>query len=498
MPESEVSPRLARALLVLASAFLALALVCAWGWQRAARQRTSLAALSPAQRQALAREMIAVSPGVFVPALFEPAIAYTLRPAARITAWGDAFDSNELGYRTPSPPGRRGGEKAFRVLFLGDSWTYGMGIREAESFPARFAELAGRLGAGKGRPVRAFNLALPGYNTLNEIAALDFFYDLFRPDAVVICPTANDADSSAKVLPDGSLTTMGVERDDFGADQPLVYPRLVDSFVLRSRWRRDFDEIRWLDERLRARGVPLLIYFTATWDEPFAHSLIAESGITAPYLITPHRLASPRWRNPAPFFHGTPPANRLYARMVYRGLAELLGWPQAPAPATPDETEADVPLRRRPPAAADTAGLPALLAAGTAELPERYAPGPDADPQCVGTIECETGQIGKVTTVLVRRRAGATRVEVALRRLPNAPSLLPLAVRVSIPSPGGGTEARAELSASSPDPLIVRVPIPTDLPAGAALDVTVHAAHAVSAPSVLAPRSLGIAGIEQN
>jgi hypothetical protein len=498
MPEREVSPRLARALLALAAAFLALALVCAWGWRRAAHQRTSLAALSPAQRQALAREMIAVSPGVFVPAQFEPAIGYTLRPAARITAWGDTFASNELGYRSASPPGRRGGERAFRVLFLGDSWTYGMGIREEESFPERFAELAGRLGAGNGRPVRAFDLALPGYNTLNEIAALDFFYDLFRPDAVVICPTGNDADSSANVLPDGSLTTMGIERDGFGADQPLVFPRLVDSFVLRSRWRRDFDEIRRLDERLRGRGVPLMVYFAASWDEPFAHSLMAGSGVTAPYLIMPRRLASPRWRNPAPFFHGTPAANRLYARTVYRGLAELLGWPPPPAPATPEEKEADVPLHRQPPTAADTAGLPALLAAGTADLPERYVPGPDAEPQCVGTIECETGQIGKATTVLVRRRAGATRVEVALRRLPNAPSLLPLAVRVSIPSPGGGTEARAELSASGPEPLTVRVPIPADLPAGAALDVTIHAAHAVSAPLILAPRSLSIVGIEQN
>jgi hypothetical protein len=497
MPETEVSPRLARALAALASAFLALALVCAWGWHRAAHRRTALGALSPEERQALAREMIAVSPGAFVPAQFEPAIGYTLRPGERIAAWGDTFKANEIGYRTARPPGRRGGGDAFRVVFLGDSWTFGMGIREEESFPARFAELAGRLGAGGGRPVRAFDLGLPGYNTLNEIAALDFFYDLLRPDAVVICPTGNDADSTPNVLPNGSLTTMGIERDGFGADHPLIYPRPVDSFELRSRWRRDFDEIRRLEERLRGRGVPLLVYFAASWDEPFAHALIAGSGVTAPYAITPRPLASPGWRNPPPFFHGTPAANRLYARMVYRGMAELLGWPPPPPAATPEEREADVPLHRRPPAGAAD-GLAALLAAGTAELPERFAPGPDAHLQCVGPIDCETGLMGKATTLLVRRRAGATHIEVALRRLPNAPSLLPLAVRVSIPSPGGGTEARAELAAAGPEPLIVRLAIPADLPAGAALDVTVRAARAVSAPAVLAPRSLSVAGIEQD
>src|SRR5947199_6851713 len=117
MPETEESPRLARALAALASTFLALALVCAWGWHRAARQRISLAGLSPEERQTLAREMVAVSPGAFVPAQFEPAIGYTLRPAGRITAWGDTFEANEIGYRTARPPGRRGGENAFRVVF---------------------------------------------------------------------------------------------------------------------------------------------------------------------------------------------------------------------------------------------------------------------------------------------------------------------------------------------------------------------------------------------
>jgi hypothetical protein len=487
------SLRLTRALAVLASAAVAVALVCAWGWHRAARDRMALDALSPEERQELAQEMLAASPGAFVPALFEPAIGYTLRPRQRIAAWGDTFEANEIGYRTAPLPGRRGGRRVFRVVFLGDSWTFGEGVREPESVPARFAELANRLGAA-GRPVQALNLGLPGYNTYNEVAALDFFYDRLRPDAVVICPTANDADSTANVLPNGSLTRLGIERDEFGNDHPLALSWLVDSFQFHSRWRRNFDQIHGLEERLRARHVPLLIYFAASWDPPFAHSLIQGSGITAPYVVTPRGLASPRWRNPPPWLHGTVAANRLYGHMVYRGLAEILGWPPPPPP---EEKAADVPLYRRPPAGVE-AEAHALLAKATESLPERYVPGRDALGQCIGPMDCVTGLTGKATTVLVRRRAGATRLEVALRRLPNAPSIVPLAVRVSIPSPSGGTEARAVLTAAGPDPLIVRLPIPPDVPAGAALDVTIRAGRAVSAPVVLAPRSLFVAGIEQN
>jgi hypothetical protein len=491
VPETS-SPRLTRAFAALASASLCAALVCAWGWYRAARERVDVSTLSPEERQELVQEMVAVSPGAFVQALFEPAVSYTLRPRGRVEAWGDTFTANEIGYRTGPLPGRRGGRKTFRIVFLGDSWTFGMGVREEESFPAQVAKLAT---STSGRTVEALNLGLPGYNTLNEIAVLDFFYDRLRPDAVVICPTMNDADSSANILPNGSQTRMGMERDGFGSDHPLVFPRLVGSHQFRSRWHRNFDEIRSLEQRLRSRGVPLLVYFAAPWEEPFAHALIQGSGVTSPYVVTPRALTTFRWRNPAPFFHGSPAANRLYAHMVYQGLAGTLGWPPPP-PAEEKEAEA-VPVHRQPPAGA-AEEAEELLAQATEKIPERYVPGQDAPFQCTGPMDCKTGLAGKATSVLVRRRAGASSIQVSLRRLQNAPSILPLPVRVSIPSNGGGTETRAVLAAGGPDPLTVSVPIPDGVPAGAALDVTVRAERAVSAPAVLAPRSLYIAGIEQN
>lgn len=492
-PVSETSPRLTRAFAALASACFAAALVFAVGWYRASR-RVDATALSPEERQELVQEMLAVSPGAFIPALFEPAVGYTLRPKGKIEAWGDTFTANEIGYRTGPLPGRRGNRKAFRIVFLGDSWTFGLGVREADSFPSQVAALAKRLQATPGRSVEALNLGLPGYDTLNEIAALDFFYDRLRPDAVVISPTINDADSSANILPNGSPTRMGMEIDGFGLDHPLVFPRLVASYQFRSRWHRNFDEIHALEQRLKARGVPLLVYFAASWEEPFAHALMQGSGVTSPYLVTPRGLTAMRWRNPAPFFHGTPAANRLYAHMVYRGLAETLGWPPPP-PA--EDPEAGAPVFHQPPAGA-VAEAEALLIEATGKIPDRYVPGEDVPFQCTGPMDCKTGLTGKATTVLVRRRAGAATVQVSLRSLPNAPSLLPLPVRVSISSPGGETEARGVLAAGGPDPLTLTLPIPAGVTPGSALDVTVRAARAVSAPSLLAPRSLYIVRIDQN
>ncbi|HYG64380.1 MAG TPA: GDSL-type esterase/lipase family protein [Thermoanaerobaculia bacterium] len=490
------SARVARILAVVASTALAVAAVCAWGWYRAARDRVPLESLGPEDRQALVQEMLAASPGAFAPALFEPAIGYTLRPGEEIEAWGDTFTSNELGYRT-GPPGKP--KRTFRVVFIGDSWTFGLGVSEAESFPSQLEALArqaGAAGPGGRRQVEVRNLGLPGYNTMNELAALDFFFDRLRPDAVVICPTANDADSASNILPNGSLTRAGVERDGYGADHSMVFrTRLADSYLFRTRWRAAFAGIRGLEERLRRRGVPLLVYFAASWDEPFAHALVADAGLDAPYVVTPPGFAGPRWRNPPPWRHGTPEANRIYARMVYNGLAELLGWP-----AQPKEEGAEVPVYRRGTAGDGSARAEELLREETRRIPESYVPGPDAEIQCVGAMDWTTGLTGKATTVLVRRRAGARRAAVTLRRLPDAPSLYPLAVRVSIPSAAGGTEAESTLPADGPgitDLQRVVLDIPGDLPEGAALDITIRAARAAAAPGVLAPRSMYIAGIEQ-
>jgi len=487
---------LTRALALLASTFLAVAAVCAFGWWREAhRERLALDALGPEDRQILLDELIAVSPGAFAPAFFEPAVGYTLK-RGKIKAWGATFKANEIGYRTVSlekskPAG------TFRVAFLGDSWTFGLGLREADSFPRRFEEMARQLGAGNGREVQAVNLGMPGYNTANEIAALDFFWERVRPDAVVLCPTSNDADSSANVFPNGYLTRQGVVRDAFGEDHSLVFrARVVDSFKFRQRWRANFRAIRDLEERLRARGVPLVLFFAATWDEPFAHALVAESGLAARYVVTPRVLASPRWRNPPPWGHGNAAANRLYAAMVYKAVAETLGWPAAPSP---DVAQADAPVWRPGQASRQdwSARADEILAEATEKIPESYAPRPGIEEMCTGPMDCATGLAGKATTVLVRRRPGASRLVVTLRRLPGAPSLAPLPVRVSIAAPSGEVSAAATLTADGPEELRIELPLPADVRPGAALDVDVRAARAISAPGTTAPRSLTVAAIDQ-
>ncbi len=482
-----VSSRIANGLLAVAAAGVAGSLFFALAWYRAASAEVRLRDLSVEQRQALVAEAQDVLPGVYVNAWFEPRIGYTLKPGQEVEFPYDTFVANELGYRTGSAAKTPG---AFRVVFVGDSWTFGDGVRQEESFPVAFERLARH---NAGREVEAWNLALPGYNAVNQLAAFWFFVEQLQPDAVVICPGTNDNDSGNFVLPGGSLTRLGKIADDLGDRHPVSYHNVgVDSCRYRERWRAVFGRIRATEARLRDLGIPLIYFFIAQWDEGVVHHLVGDADLEAPYLINPEEFRTGRWFDPLTN-HGTAAANQVYGRFVYQGLARVLGWQQLPPAADVPELE----LFEDPPEgdwASHTAGV---LAGYTERFIEESFKPPQATPkECVGPMSCKTGRMGRATTVLVRRRAGAVRLAIELARLPEARHLYPLDVTVSIPSPSGGTRARTTVPATG-DAHRFSVEIPPDLLVGTALDVVLEAERvtAVSAGGVAG--SVLIRSIEQ-
>ena len=482
-------------LLAIAAVSLTGLMISVWGWYRAATAPVTAGDLSPEERQALVQDMVAVSPGVHRWTYFEPRIGYTLRPGAEVTAYQDTFTSNQLGYRTGAPDKPPG---TFRIVFAGDSWTYGMGVREAESFPRVLEGLANRY-AGVEQPIEAWTLALPGYSAMNYLSALSFHLERLEPDAVVICPSSNDNHSMVSVLPDGSLWAGGVTRDEFGDPHVVTYrASRFDTHRFRVRWRRTLGLLRDTEQRLANLDIPLLYFFLARWDPRDAHPLVEAGGLEAPYVIAPIQLTLGEWMNPPPMGHGTPVAQERYARLVYRGLAHLLGWAPLPAEAEPADTE----VFDAPPAGEDWAEIwDQVLAWGSRKhLGESFRPSPDLEYEVAryhdaGRLDLATGLIGRATTVLIRKSPEARWVRVAVRRLEDAPTLYPLDFTVTIPSPSGGSRRQATLPADGPEVLHLALEIPEDLAARAALDVVFVAERTIASPDVLAARSMYVESV---
>jgi hypothetical protein len=112
---------------------------------------------------------------------------------ARVTINADGFRAPRLaGYTRPKPT------DVYRVLLLGDSQTFGQGVRYEQTFGARLeAELQRR---AKTQRVEVINTGVPAYNTVQEAAFFDAKGIAYRPDCAVILFIGNDFDLSEFLL----------------------------------------------------------------------------------------------------------------------------------------------------------------------------------------------------------------------------------------------------------------------------------------------------------
>lgn len=101
-----------------------------------------------------------------------------------------SFTINSLGMRgaevpEAKPPG------AFRILGVGDSFTFGEGVREEDTYLRRLEAALDRApGAGR---VQVLNAGVQGYNTRDEILTLEKRWLSLEPDLVLIGFCLNDA-----------------------------------------------------------------------------------------------------------------------------------------------------------------------------------------------------------------------------------------------------------------------------------------------------------------
>lgn len=133
-------------------------------------------------------------PGIYVE---DAARFYALKPSYQ-GIYTQFFADQEVHTTSRGLRGRErelpAADEALRILCLGDSNTFGMGVEDAETYPAQLeAELRAR-----GREACVFNAGVPGYWTLQELRTLELLAPVLRPDVVVVGWLQNDiADPAA-------------------------------------------------------------------------------------------------------------------------------------------------------------------------------------------------------------------------------------------------------------------------------------------------------------
>lgn len=134
-----------------------------------------------------------------------PGIPYQLRPNSvgkqDFGSNPDGYfdDDSTLTYRINSL-GFRGAETTLekpehtiRIVVIGDSFTFGSGVRNEHTFPSQMSEYFAAY--GQERTIEVLNLGAGRYNTVNEVSLLFHRGVNFDPDIVVICFFLNDTNA---------------------------------------------------------------------------------------------------------------------------------------------------------------------------------------------------------------------------------------------------------------------------------------------------------------
>ena len=155
----------------------------------------------------------------------------------RIPGW--SIELNSKGYRDSVPPAQKD-PSSFRIVCLGDSWTFGMNVNQDRTYPRRLAALlAGR------HPTAHFevwNRGVLGYSSYQGLQLLRSNGQRWKPDAVVIAFAMNDS----KIA--------GYRDKDAAANQqnPLLSARV--NRIL--EWNATFKLLRYLALILRYQPKP--------------------------------------------------------------------------------------------------------------------------------------------------------------------------------------------------------------------------------------------------
>lgn len=129
--------------------------------------------------------------------MYDSRLGWRLRPGSNGTTDHGGPDRgtvhiNGLGLRGPElAPSRQKGVR--RVLVLGDSFAFGLGVDQRHTFGAQLAELLSAT-----MPTEAVNLGVTGYGTDQELLLFEQLGRRLQPDLVVLVVCDNDFDQNTQ------------------------------------------------------------------------------------------------------------------------------------------------------------------------------------------------------------------------------------------------------------------------------------------------------------
>ena len=133
-----------------------------------------------------------------------PGVPYTLKPAIHATWAKTSITTNAIGIRSAKDYGEKQ-EGLFRILTIGDSITFGMGVEQDKTYPAQLEKLLNRYKKSE-KKYEVINGGISGFSAVDEANFIAYLNDHYHPDLVIWMLIANDYDDSLGVNEKGQMT----------------------------------------------------------------------------------------------------------------------------------------------------------------------------------------------------------------------------------------------------------------------------------------------------
>lgn len=140
-------------------------------------------------------------------------LVFTFRPGFRGVIWSAPTQINRLGMRDEEIAAEKASGE-FRILMLGDSVTFGVGVAPEQTFVKRLEKYLNE--GDSARRFRVYNGGVPSYNTVQEYHFLARLVGPIKPDLVVLNFTlTNDWETPYRLGPNGYIAPTAVRAEDF-------------------------------------------------------------------------------------------------------------------------------------------------------------------------------------------------------------------------------------------------------------------------------------------
>jgi hypothetical protein len=157
------------------------------------------------------------------------------------------YQINSLGARGPECVQQKGAG-TLRIVCLGDSFTFGEGVKEADSYPSVLQSILAKKQPGT---VEVINAGVQGYDTKDEAALFLMRYAAFKPDVVILGFVLNDASDSAETIRENQAMRSDLPLSALGhtwkiaeiIERRRAARRLQEEFF--DTTRRSFDSPKW-------------------------------------------------------------------------------------------------------------------------------------------------------------------------------------------------------------------------------------------------------------